>query len=171
MTFILFCHTLGIWLTSSYLLTFGTFDIITKLATQKMWICSDSLVSLASLLIQQQQQHNYCFTALCLDYPGELVPEEILTTHHPDHHQLLPSTTIHSILPVQIMFLAIFLHNLSPYPIWSTSWPGAISSPNQCLLFATHAHAIATCFAVVSILYNLFLVFLSTPHLELYLLP
>ena len=31
-----------------------------------------------------------------------------------------------------------------------------ISSPNQCLLFAAHAHTIATCFAVVSILYHLF---------------
>ena len=42
-----------------------------------------------------------------------------------------------------------------------------ISSPNQCLLFAAHAHTIATYFAVVSILYHLFLVFLSTPYLEL----
>ena len=42
-----------------------------------------------------------------------------------------------------------------------------ISSPNQCLLFAAHAHTIATCCAAVSILYHLFLVFLSTPHLEL----
>ena len=42
-----------------------------------------------------------------------------------------------------------------------------ISSPNQCLFFAAHAHTIATCFVVVSILYHLFLVFLSTPYLEL----
>ena len=40
-----------------------------------------------------------------------------------------------------------------------------ISSPNQCLLFAAHNHTIATCFAVVSILYNLLLVFLSTAYL------
>jgi len=33
-----------------------------------------------------------------------------------------------------------------------------ISSPNQCLLSATHAHAISTCFAVVQRLYHLFLV-------------
>jgi len=46
-----------------------------------------------------------------------------------------------------------------------------ISSPNQCLLFAAHAHTITTCFAVVSILYHLFLVFLSNPYLELCLLP
>jgi len=32
-------------------------------------------------------------------------------------YQLLPSTTIHSILPVQITCLAIFLHSLSPCPI------------------------------------------------------
>jgi len=42
-----------------------------------------------------------------------------------------------------------------------------ISSPNQCLIFAAHAYSIATCFAVVSILYHLFLVFLLTPYLEL----
>ena len=33
---------------------------------------------------------------------------------------------IHSILPVQITCLAIFLHNLSPCPLWSTSWSGAL---------------------------------------------
>jgi len=54
------------------------------------------------------------------DYPGEPVPEETFT-HPPSWsssklHQLLPSTTIHSILPVQIACLAIFLHNLSPRP-------------------------------------------------------
>jgi len=51
------------------------------------------------------------------DYTGELVPEGTLT-HPPswsssNHYQLLPSTTIHSILPVQITCLAIFVHNLS----------------------------------------------------------
>ena len=54
------------------------------------------------------------------DYPVEPVPEETLT-HPPSWsssnlHQLLPSTTIHSILLVQIMCLAIFLHNLFPCP-------------------------------------------------------
>ena len=51
-------------------------------------------------------------------------------THHSDPssnpYQLLPSTTIHSILPVQIKCLAIFLQNLSPCPLWSTSWSGAL---------------------------------------------
>ena len=54
------------------------------------------------------------------DYPGEPVPEETLT-HPPSWsssnlYQLLPSTTIHSILPAKIMWLAIFLRNLSPCP-------------------------------------------------------
>jgi len=55
--------------------------------------------------------------------------------------------------------------------VWSTP-PHIpyISSPNQCLLFATHAHTIATCFGVVWILYHLFLVFLLTPYLELSIL-
>jgi len=43
-----------------------------------------------------------------------------------------------------------------------------ISSPNQGFVFTAHAHTITTCFAVVSILYHLFLVFLSTPYLELF---
>jgi len=36
-------------------------------------------------------------------------------------YQLLPSTTIHSILRVQFTCTTIFLHNLSPSPLWSTS--------------------------------------------------
>ena len=62
------------------------------------------------------------------DYPGEPVPEETLT-HPPSWsssslYQLLPSTMIHSILPVQFTCLAIFLHNLCLCPLLSTSWSG-----------------------------------------------
>jgi len=62
------------------------------------------------------------------DYRGEPVSEETLT-HPPSWsssnlYHLLPSTVIHSILPVQTACLAIFLHNLSPRPLWSTSWSG-----------------------------------------------
>jgi len=54
--------------------------------------------------------------------------------HSPTHlswsssnlYQLLSSTTIHSILPVQITCLTTFLHNLSPSPLWSTSWSWAL---------------------------------------------
>jgi len=99
------------------------------------------------------------------DYPGEPVPEETLT-HPPSWsssnlYQLLLSTTIHSILLVQITCLAIFLHNLSMSSlvyllIWSPP-PHIpyICSPNQCLLFAAHAHTIATCFTVVSAVNNI----------------
>ena len=63
-------------------------------------------------------------------------------------------------VPVQITCLTVFLHNLSPSPLWCTSWPGTlhfISSPNHCLLFATF-HTIAACFVVVPRLFYLILV-------------
>ena len=61
---------------------------------------------------------------------------------------------IHSILLVQFTCLTVLFHNLSPGPLWSTSWSGTlfstyISSPNHYLLLATHAHTTAVCFAVV----------------------
>jgi len=82
------------------------------------------------------------------DYLGEPVPEETFT-HPPSWsssnlYQLLPATTIHSILPVQITFLAIFLHNLSPRPflVWSNSWSGALH-----LIFHTFLHPISVFFS------------------------
>jgi len=108
--------------------------------------------------------NNNRFMALCPRLPGWAGTKR--NTHPPtilisNLYQLLPSTTIHSILPVQITCLTIFLHNFSPCPLWSTSWSGlepttsySISLPNQCLLFATHAHTVATCFAVVSVFYS-----------------
>jgi len=116
------------------------------------------------------QNCNNRFTALCLEYPGEQVPEETLT-HPPSWsssnlYHLLPSTAIHSILPVQIKCLAVFLHNLPPCPLWSTSWSGALALH---LIFHTFLHPISVffsqhmpipsqpVFAVVSALYHLFL--------------
>jgi len=80
------------------------------------------------------------------DYPGEPVPEETFT-HPPSWsssnlYQLLPSTTIHSILLVQITCLAILLHNLFPCPLWSTSWSGALH-----LIFRTFLHPISVFFS------------------------
>jgi len=54
--------------------------------------------------------------ALCPGLPGWAgIRKKHSPTHHPDHHpifiSLLHPTTIHSILPVQITCLAIFLHN------------------------------------------------------------
>jgi len=71
---------------------------------------------------------------------------------------LPPSITIHGILRVQFTSLTVFFHNLSPSFLWSTknllAWHPKlhnpyISSPNHCLLFAAHAHTIATCCAIV----------------------
>jgi len=81
------------------------------------------------------------------DYPVEPVPEETLT-HPPSWspsnlYQLLPSTTINSILPVQIPCLAIFMHNLSPCPLWSTSWSGALLH----LIFHAFLHLISLFFS------------------------
>jgi len=39
-----------------------------------------------------------------------------------------PSITIHDILPVQFMCLTAFFHNLCPSFLWSTSWPGTLTS-------------------------------------------
>ena len=98
-------------------------------------------------------------------------------THHPDHHPIfisffhLPRSIASSLFKLRAWqsFCTTSFHVLL---VWSPP-PHIpyISSPNQCLLFAAHAHTIATCFGVVSILYHLFLVFLSTPYLELCLLP
>jgi len=49
---------------------------------------------------------------------------------------------------------------------WELHTPN-ISSPNHCLLFATHNHTITTCFAAVPKLCHLILVSLSTLYLEL----
>ena len=45
-----------------------------------------------------------------------------------------------------------------------------ISSPNHHLLFAAHAHTNTACSAVIPMLCHLYLVFLSTPYLGVYLL-
>ena len=76
------------------------------------------------------------------DYLDEPVPEETLT-HPPSWsssnlYQLLPSTTIHSILLVRITCLAIFLHNLFPCPFWYTSSSGALHP-----VFHTFLHPIS----------------------------
>ena len=80
------------------------------------------------------------------DNPGEPVPEETLT-HPPSWsssslYQLLPSTTIRSILLVQITCLAIFLHNLFSCPLWYPSWSGALH-----LIFHSFLHPVSVFFS------------------------
>jgi len=100
------------------------------------------------------------------DYPGEQVPEETFTNpsswSSSNLYQLLPSTTIHSILRSNYV-----LGNLSAQPLSTSSlvyllvWSSPphipyISSPKQCLLlFASYAHTVTACFAVVSRLYTI----------------
>jgi len=87
--------------------------------------------------------------------------------HHLDHHPAFLSLfhLLRSIasslfkLRAWQSFCTTSLHVLFRLPLGlepSTSYP-YISSPNQCLLFATHAHTIATCSTVVSVLCHLFL--------------
>jgi len=104
-----------------------------------------------------------------------------LPTHHPDRHTVfisffhLPWSIASSLFKLHAWqsFSTTSFHDLFGLPLGLQPPPHIpyISSPNQCLLFAAHAHTIATCFAVVSVLYHLFLIFLSTPYLELCFLP
>ena len=82
------------------------------------------LVTVTTCTFNNKQQQPFygplCGTTWVSRYQKKHSP-----THHPDHHpnlyQLLPSTTIHGILLVQITCLTILLHNLFPCPLWSTS--------------------------------------------------
>ena len=61
------------------------------------------------------------------DYPGRPVPEETFTHSHPSWspdilYQLPPFTTIHGMLFVQFTSLTVLSDNLSPGPLWSSSW-------------------------------------------------
>ena len=74
--------------------------------------------------------HNDRFMALCTGLPGWAGTRRNI---HPvyswspsNHYQLLPSTVIHSILPVQFICLKSFYTNLCLSPLWSTSWSGAL---------------------------------------------
>jgi len=102
-------------------------------------------------------------------------------THHPDHHPTFISF-FHLLRSIASSLFKLrawqsFCTNLSTtFLVYLLVWspPPHIpytSLPNQYLLFATHAHTITACFAVVSILYHLFLVFFLTPYLELCVSP
>jgi len=118
-----------------------------------------------------------------LDNPGEPVPEETYTHSHLSWSSIIPyllppSFTIHGILCIQFTWLTVFFHNLSPSFLWPTSWPGLSTSYSVhfyylhpiIVFFLQHMPIPSQfCLAVVSKLCHLFLVSLSTPYLELYL--
>ena len=101
-------------------------------------------------------------------------------TRHPDHHPIfisffhLPQSIASSLFKLHASqsFCTTSLHVLLGLPLGlepSTSY--SIHSFTQSVSsFTTHAHTITTCFVVVSVLYHLMLVFLSTPYLVLHLL-
>lgn len=80
-------------------------------------------------LINNKNNNSRCMT-VCLDCPGESTRKKIIHSHLSSSstilYQLPPSTTIHSLLPVQFTCLTVFLHNLSPSPRWCTSWSGTL---------------------------------------------
>jgi len=110
------------------------------------FVLSASLSSIAAGSCSQPTTTTIVLRPFVRDYSGEPVPEETLT-HPPSRsssnlYQLLPSTTIHSILPIVIACLAIFLHNLFPWPFRSTSWSGALH-----LIFHTFLHPVSVFFS------------------------
>jgi len=72
------------------------------------------------------KQHR--FMALCPGLPGWASTRRnihpltlLLITNHPLSASSIYCHMIHSILPVQFTCLTVFLHNLSPNPLWSIS--------------------------------------------------
>jgi len=97
-------------------------------------------------------------------------------THtHNDHptYFTTSSTMIYSILLVQCMCLTVLFHNLSPGPLWSSSWFGALYFISHAFLTQSPSSFHNTCpyhcnrSAVVPMLCQLFLISLSAPYLEI----
>ena len=80
-------------------------------------------------MTHQQHTHTHSLTVLCLAlYPGRPAAKETFTHSHRSWssdilYHLSPSTMIRSFLLVlQFMCLTVLFHNLSPGPLWSSSW-------------------------------------------------
>ena len=101
--------------------------------------------------------HTTVYRPFVQDSPGRPVPEETFTHSHPSWwsdilYHLPPFTIIHGNLLVQFTSLTVLSDNLSPGPLWSSSWPWTL---------AAHAHTNAACFAAIPMLCHLYLVSLS----------
>jgi len=112
-----------------------------RIASFQKWNCVRRVEQWSLLTANRKllmNNNNSRFMALCLGLPGwagtrrNIHPPTILIII-----QLLPSTRIHSILPVWIACLAIFLHKL----FTSTSWSGALH-----LIFNTFLHPVSVFF-------------------------
>jgi len=109
------------------------------------------------------------------DNPGKPVPEETFTHSHSSWSSIIPICFLwHPPYSIHV-FYRLFPQSLSKFSlVYLLAWHPPlhtpyISSPNNYLLFTTHDHTIATCFAVVLRLCHLNLVSLSTLYSELYL--
>jgi len=131
-------------------------------------------------LLQQQRQQQPFYGPLSGTTRVSWYQKKHSPTHHPNHHLIfisffhLPRSIALSLFKLRAWqsFCTTSLHVLFGLPLGlepstSHSIHFVTQSVNQCLVFAAHAHTIATCFAVVSILYHQFLVFVSTPYLEI----
>jgi len=142
-------------------------------------VCHNNSYHLLATLLQLQQF--YSSLDFVQENLSEPVPEETFMHSHLLWSSIIPylfppPIMIHCILPVQFTCLSLFAQSPSKFSlVYLLVWHPPlhtpyISSSNYCLLFAAHAHTIATCFAVVPRLCHLILVSLSTFYLELYLL-
>ena len=118
--------------------------------------------------------HN-CYIA-AHDYPGEPVPEETFTIHTcPAYQPCFSASSINRDPwhPACSIYMLVSLHSQSlsksslvSLLVWSpplhTTYIFSSSHYYYCLLFATHAHTIVTCFAVLPRLCYLFPVSLNS---------
>jgi len=83
-------------------------------------------------------------------------PLSASSIYYDTQHSLCSIYVPDSLFPQSLSKFSLVYLFLAPLTSYS------ISSPNHCLLFAAHAHTIATCFAVVPRLCHISLVSLST---------
>ena len=94
-----------------------------RITNQLSWFTQTHRDCIGSVICSERNTHTTVSRPFVPDYPGEPVPEETFTHSHPSWssdilYQLPPSTTIH----VQFTCLTVLFHNLSPGPLWSSSW-------------------------------------------------
>ena len=76
---------------------------------------------------QGQKTHTHTrLTALCPGLSRWASTRRNIHPLTPILYQLPLSTMIHSMLLVQFVWSTVLFHNLSPGPLWSSSWPGTV---------------------------------------------
>jgi len=126
--------------------------------------------------LEQQQHQQSLYGPLSVTTRVSRYQKKHSPTQHPDHHRNFISCFYLLRSIASSLFKLRAWRSLAQPPSTSASvyllvWSlpphnPYISLPNHYLLLQ-HAHTIATCFAVISRLYHLFLVFLLTPYLDL----